>query len=289
MLYGKQQFQKINRLLLRQLQDEPFLIVAHRGFAHANIIENTVESMRVAFKLGADIVETDTMMTKDGTIFLLYTGTEKRLFGQSFSPEAIKAKQFINKHYYNNIGELSSYQPVTLCNFIKQLPRNRMIHLDRGWSHLSELLAVLDHFPNQQQQFVIKIKPKAEQIATLRQHRIKYMTVVIVNHDSELQYILNHLTDEINIIGIELVAANLSDSHVQLDVIKHIKALGLTVMINTLTLNTTTSLFGTLDDDNAILASPENIWQEVMINYQPNMINTDWAPLLSQYRRQLEH
>lgn len=69
MLYGKQQFQKINRLLLRQLQDEPFLIVAHRGFAHANIIENTVESMRVAFKLGADIVETDTMMTKDGTIF----------------------------------------------------------------------------------------------------------------------------------------------------------------------------------------------------------------------------
>ncbi|ETJ38938.1 hypothetical protein Q604_UNBC07062G0001, partial [human gut metagenome] len=25
------------------------------------------------------------------------------------------------------------------------------------------------------------------------------------------------------------------------------------------------------------------------INYQPNMINTDWAPLLSQYRRQLEH
>ena len=92
-----------------------------------------------------------------------------------------------------------------------------------------------------------------------------------------------------NIIGIELVAANLSDSHVQLDVIKHIKALGLTVMINTLTLNTTTSLFGTLDDDNAILASPENIWQEVMINYQPNMINTDWAPLLSQYRRQLEH
>jgi glycerophosphoryl diester phosphodiesterase len=53
--------------------------VAHRGDLY-RFRENTLDSLRSALRLGADAVETDVRLTRDGVPVLLHDGTLKRLW-----------------------------------------------------------------------------------------------------------------------------------------------------------------------------------------------------------------
>jgi glycerophosphoryl diester phosphodiesterase len=55
--------------------------VAHRGDPY-RVRENTVDSLRSALRLGADAVEVDVRLTRDGVPVLLHDGTLKRLWEQ---------------------------------------------------------------------------------------------------------------------------------------------------------------------------------------------------------------
>ncbi|WP_437015797.1 glycerophosphodiester phosphodiesterase [Streptomyces sp. enrichment culture] len=55
--------------------------VAHRGDPY-RVRENTLDSLRSALRLGADAVETDVRLTRDGVPVLLHDETLKRLWGQ---------------------------------------------------------------------------------------------------------------------------------------------------------------------------------------------------------------
>lgn len=56
------------------------IAVAHRGDPY-RARENTLASLRSALHLGADAVETDVRLTRDGVPVLLHDGTLKRLWG----------------------------------------------------------------------------------------------------------------------------------------------------------------------------------------------------------------
>ncbi|MDT0396035.1 MULTISPECIES: glycerophosphodiester phosphodiesterase [Streptomyces] len=56
------------------------IAVAHRGDPY-RARENTLASLRSALRLGADAVETDVRLTRDGVPVLLHDGTLKRLWG----------------------------------------------------------------------------------------------------------------------------------------------------------------------------------------------------------------
>jgi glycerophosphoryl diester phosphodiesterase len=55
--------------------------VAHRG-APYRVRENTIDSLRSALRLGADVVEIDVRLTRDGVPVLLHDATLKRLWEQ---------------------------------------------------------------------------------------------------------------------------------------------------------------------------------------------------------------
>lgn len=55
--------------------------VAHRGDPY-RVRENTLDSLRSALRLGADAVEVDVRLTRDGVPVLLHDGTLKRLWEQ---------------------------------------------------------------------------------------------------------------------------------------------------------------------------------------------------------------
>ena len=54
-----------------------FDIVAHRGASH-DAPENTVASARLAWKQGADAVETDIHLTRDGKVIVSHDKTTRR-------------------------------------------------------------------------------------------------------------------------------------------------------------------------------------------------------------------
>lgn len=61
------------------------LVIAHRGFS-ARYIENTLTAYRAAVAAGADIVESDARLSKDGQVWSCHDATLQRLIGD---PRAI--------------------------------------------------------------------------------------------------------------------------------------------------------------------------------------------------------
>lgn len=53
------------------LSQEEFLVIAHRG-ASSYAAEHTMESYKLADELGADYIELDLQMTKDGEIIAMH-------------------------------------------------------------------------------------------------------------------------------------------------------------------------------------------------------------------------
>ena len=57
------------------------IILGHRGFS-AKYFENTETSFRKAFEFGADGIELDTRVTKDGKLVVIHDADLKRLTGK---------------------------------------------------------------------------------------------------------------------------------------------------------------------------------------------------------------
>ena len=53
------------------------LVAAHRGDSY-NCFENTMDAFRAAVEAGADMIETDVRMTKDGLLVLIHDETVDR-------------------------------------------------------------------------------------------------------------------------------------------------------------------------------------------------------------------
>lgn len=70
-----------NRTILR-----PSFIAGHRGMP-SQYIENTIRSAQAAVDAGADVIECDIHLSKDGELFLLHDFNLKRLFNQPQAPE----------------------------------------------------------------------------------------------------------------------------------------------------------------------------------------------------------
>ncbi|AXE23220.1 glycerophosphodiester phosphodiesterase [Streptomyces globosus] len=66
--------------------------VAHRGDPH-RFPENTLPSIRSAFALGADAVEVDVRLTRDGEAVLLHDETLQRLWGHDVRLDEVTAAQ----------------------------------------------------------------------------------------------------------------------------------------------------------------------------------------------------
>ncbi|GGY86385.1 glycerophosphodiester phosphodiesterase [Streptomyces poonensis] len=66
--------------------------VAHRGHPY-RARENTVDSLRSAFRAGADAVEVDVRLTRDGVPVLLHDATLKRLWGRDLPLAALSSAE----------------------------------------------------------------------------------------------------------------------------------------------------------------------------------------------------
>ena len=64
----------------RLAKGSPFL-AAHRGVCGANIPCNTLASYQIALDMGADVVEIDITISKDGEYFAFHPGMEPVFIG----------------------------------------------------------------------------------------------------------------------------------------------------------------------------------------------------------------
>jgi len=93
-------------------------VLGHRGFPK-KFTENTLESFKAAIELGADGIELDVWLTKDGEIAVSHDENLQRVFGVDLN---IKV---------SSIEEIKRYAPVpTLSEVFDIIPRGKIINIE---------------------------------------------------------------------------------------------------------------------------------------------------------------
>lgn len=247
-------------LLKQQLDPHPFLIVAHRGLARANIIENTVASMQACFLAGADVVEADVIRSTDGQFYMIHDDEEARLFGNDVpNVRTLSSAQIDVLEYKNQLNEASGARVERFEDFIQALPNDRLLNLDRGWFDLPELLVYLDQF-DIAERLLLKTNAKENELKTVAAHPKKYLYFAICRSADEVNLAIAAHAQGVNLVGLELIANHNQHEFLQPNYIHQLKEKGYLVMVNTLNIEAGFILWGQYDDDTSVTAGPQYGW-----------------------------
>ena len=263
------------------------LICAHRGSWHGNVVQNTTIAYKAALMQGADIVETDTTASLDGEVFSLHDGGEERMFGWRHNATRMTAEQIAGFLPANALGEPSTHRVQRLTEVFEYLCHGELLNIDRTWQAKGLVPGLLDRYPHMRRQAILKAPLKfREVIDQLENHPVKYMFMPICYTMADVEEILQYR--ELNLVGVELIAATPQDELFRDDAIAWIHSKGLFCWVNALTLTDVfpqSALYGGLDDDTSIWNGPETGWGRLM-DKGIDVIQTDWPALVKNYRRE---
>lgn len=285
MAFGQSRFADVNALLNARFAEKGTLIAAHRGSWHGNIIQNTLAAYRAAFMMGADIVETDTTATRDNVVYSIHDGVEPVLLGPKFNTIHVTSEQLEQYPALNALGVPAMQRIERLETVLEGLNHGELINIDRTWRARGLVPELLDRHPHMLRQALLKapIRERAV-IEQLDAHPRKYMFMAICHSLSEVHAALAF--DNLNLVGIELVAASSSADVCQMDAIRYIHSKGLFCWVNSLVLtdaDPVEALYGGMDDDISIKQDPALGWGRLM-DMGIDVIQTDWPSLVRDYR-----
>lgn len=279
-MIGKESYKSINSKLHNNIKEKGTLIVSHRGCSGANIIENTIPAYKAAILENSDILEVDVIQSKDGVFYTFHDGTEKRLLNESDNIKTMDSKKIDNLSYINGIGHKTNYKVERLDDVLRTFKGESLFNLDRSWDIWPELLTELDKH-DVLEQIILKGPVNKEYLDILESHSNKYMFMPIVHSPDEIEVVLNY--QNINVVGMELIADSEEHPLFQDDIISKLKRKNLLIFANALTLDDNVILFATFDDNKSIIEGPDLGWGK-LFDKGIDIIQTDWPALLSNYR-----
>jgi glycerophosphoryl diester phosphodiesterase len=106
------------------------LIVAHRG-ASRDAPENTIEAFKLAWEQGADAIEGDFHLTKDGHVVCIHDANTKRTAGESLVVAESSLEEFRKLDVGSHFGEpFQGARIPTLAEVLATVPQGKNIYLD---------------------------------------------------------------------------------------------------------------------------------------------------------------
>lgn len=282
-MFGKEKYAKINRLLNRELDRKKTLVAVHRGAWGGNVVENTILSYRLAREMGADMFECDVSMSTDGVLYVFHDGNEKRLFGIDENITTLSSKEIDDLVYLNSISWPSCFGVERFDDVIAGFQGGELYNVDRAWNVLPQTLDVMRQYPWSLEQALVKSPVSGQVLDYLRECPQKYMYMPIVYTMEEVETVLSQ--NDINLVGMEIIAQTPQDAMYQDENIRYIKDRGLFVWVNAITLTglSRSMLFGGLDDDTALRTDRDAGWGR-LFDKRIDIIQTDWPYQLSVYR-----
>lgn len=285
-MFGQKRFSGVNSRLNAAFADKHVLIAAHRGSWHGNVIQNTSRAYRAAIMMGADMLETDTTISKDGTVYSLHDGVEPVLLGLSWNAMHLTQAQIESQTCHNSLGVPCLQKVETLDTVFDNLKNGELINIDRSWRARGKVLEVLDQHPHMLSQALVKAPLRERQVLEqLNAHEKKYMFMPICYSLSDVKEALAY--ENINTVGVELIAKNRDSEMFSKEAIRYIHEQGLFCWVNALVItdyDPEEALYAGLDDDVSINEGPEKGWGALM-DMGIDLIQTDWPSLLRDYRR----
>lgn len=287
-MIGKEKYQEMNHKLNEKLKEKEFLIVSHRGQWGGNILENTVNAVKVAYNSGSEIAEIDVTRSVDGEFFAFHTSNEGRLLGDSsLNLETMTYEEIKSYGLLNSITDKTTQGFERIEDILKHSPEDVFFQIDRSWPYWDEFLPFLNSFSKEiKQRIMIKAPFDIEAINILAEKGSDIMFLPFIGKKEEFEQLLEY--ENINLIGIEVLASHEEDELYGKEFIdllheKH----HLIAQINAIRLNDKRKLYAGYDDDVSLLDHPDKGWGK-LYKLGADLIQTDWVAQLDAYRKTLD-
>jgi glycerophosphoryl diester phosphodiesterase len=151
------------KVVFPKTQNE-FVVVAHRGF-HADVPENTIESLRKAIELGVDYVEVDVRTTLEGVPVVMHDATVDRTTdgkGKVSEMSTIDFRQLVIKG--------SSLNPPTLSSILMEAKGKINLYLDIKDANPEKVVGLLDKYQMKDNVVIYCITPQVFEWKKLTSH-----------------------------------------------------------------------------------------------------------------------
>ena len=192
---------------------ERLLIVAHRGSSAGNIPCNTMAAYKVALAQGADMIEVDANMSRDGTLYSFHPKMESRHLGVDVSIPDLTDAEVQALRYVNYDRAPTQFGIATLEEIFELCKDKCYINIDKFWLYPREICALIRRF-DMADQIVVKTSP-SEQMLDLMEEvfpEIAYLPIIKADnglHDALMKRNIHYVgaevlfTDEESEVGCE--------------------------------------------------------------------------------------
>lgn len=277
-----QQTSRIETILehLHNPSSDYVIVVSHRG-DWRNFPENSIPAIESVIEMGADMVEIDIAMTKDGVLVLSHDRTIDRCTtgkGRVDEMTYDSLQTFYLKTAHDTRSSLNLKVP-TLREALLCCKDRIMVNIDKGYDYYDQVLALTEELGVTNQVLIKGGKPVAEVNAKLSEHKnnLLYMPIITPTNEAHKPMFEEFLAGEPQ-LAYEICWSKY-DSVVE-SAMERVKASGSKLWVNTLW----NSLCGGLSDDVAWTTSAEEVYGKV-VDMGATMIQTDRPDFMIEYLR----
>jgi glycerophosphoryl diester phosphodiesterase len=272
------EFDAVKSALWEKREKKGILIAAHRGTCGGNIVRNTIPAFENALKHGADIIELDVIMSKDGDFFVFHNGNEERVLGEKKDIREMRTKEIERHRCKNDDAHRIDQKVERLDEVLEYLKHKCLLNVDRSWFYWKETIAALKRH-GMADQIILKSPADRELIEALEDSGTGFMYMPIVYKKECLDLTLAH---KVNVIAAELILGDPSCELISADYMAWLKGKGIFSWVNAITLDDETVLSAGLDDNRSIIRGEDEGWGR-LIELGFDIVQTDWPLLLRRY------
>jgi len=255
------------------------LIAAHRGVAGGNVPCNSVPGFRAALRQGADIIELDVSVSRDGELYVFHPGMEPVFLRSDAYIRDMDSAWVDSMVLHNQDGARTQYHVPRLREVLELLRDKCYINLDKFWDCPEGIARVVREL-NMQDQVLIKTSNTAENFARVEEvaYDLPYMVIAWDYDDFTPELKKRNL----RYVGVEALFAREDVPIVHEDYIRFMREQGMVLWANAIVYDYRAVLTAGHTDDIAVSTDPDHGWGW-LINRGFNIIQTDWPMALGRY------
>ena len=267
---------------LKRTARERIIVVAHRGASGGNIPCNTLASYEIALRQGADMLEIDVEMSRDGKLFIFHPGMES---AHLTAPERIcnlTGEEISRLRYVNYDRTPTQFGINTLDEFLESFKGRCYINVDKFWGHPKEIYEAIKRH-GMTEQMLVKSAPSETVHRVLAEvcPELPYMPIVRDTHPLHESL----LDSGINYIGAEVLFEGEDAEVASPAFLERMHRDGKLVWANAIIYNYKEQLSAGHSDDTALTVDPELGWGW-LARHGFDLMQTDWTGMASAYLRQ---
>ena len=264
---------------LRAAAREKIIVVAHRGTLGGNIPCNTIASYEIALDQGADMIETDVNMTRDGVLIVFHPGMEKAHLNMDCKLTDMTWDEVSKLRLVNMDNVPTQFGISRFDDFLEHFKGRCFINVDKFWDHPQEIYEAL-RAHDMIDQMLVKSPPTDEVIDVLEvlAPEVPFMPVVKVTHPLH-EALMNR---RINYVGVEVLFSDENMEVASPEFIERMHRDGKLVWANSIIYDVRKQITAGHSDDTALTESKDKGWGW-LVDRGFDVIQTDWPMMLIEY------